>query len=114
MVKGMRDKIKNILRENYGGDFESNLEHQYEETVVYHLETGNYSHKHEWATYNQIMIELKHNLKDLIKVSELQYKITEADINPKDACIEVIQDISKATPELERLYLKILSFNNDK
>ena len=108
----MRDKIKQVLRENYGDEFKSNLEHQYEETIVYHLETGDYYRKQEWATYNQIIVELKHNIKDTLKVRELQYRITEANVNPVTACIEVIEDIKKTTPELERLYLKIMTFKD--
>ena len=65
--------------------------------------------KNEWATYNQVIIELKHNIKDNLKVRELLYRLTDKE-DPNNACIEVIKNIKTKTPELERLYYKIMNF----
>ena len=39
----------------------------------------------------------------------MQNKLTE-NINPDDVCIEVLDSLNTKTPELERLYFKILNF----
>lgn len=113
----LKDKIRNELRESYG-DFETYLEHKYEETVVEKLYEENLEKrlssdkllvKKAWATYNQVIIELKHNLKDMLRVKELQYRLTDKE-NPREVCIEVIKGVKKRSPELERLYEKIRNF----
>ena len=48
-------------------------------------------------------------MKNILKVQELQYKLTES-VNPKEACIEVLDSIEVKTEELDRLYKKIESF----
>ncbi len=104
----IRDRIKTVLREHYG-EFDSYLEHKYETRLTETLIGGKLEDKRAWMTYNQVMLELKYSLKDQLKVKELQYKLTE-DINPNEVCIEVIGNIKYLTPELERLYFKILNF----
>jgi hypothetical protein len=58
---------------------------------------------------NKLSLELKHNLKDAVKVKELQYKLTDNQ-DPNNVCVEVIRDVSHLTPELSRLYHKIMNF----
>jgi len=97
-----------VLREHYG-EFASDLEHEYESKLTANLIEGDFEKKKAWITYNQVILELKHSLKDMLKVKELQYKLTE-DVNPNDVCIEVIEELKDKTPELERLYYKIRNF----
>ena len=104
----LKSKIKKTLREYYG-EFESNLEIEYEDTVTNKLINGSSTDKDRWATYNQLMIELKHNLKNNEKVKELQYKLTD-DSNPTEVCIELISELSVKNDELERLYYKMKNF----
>lgn len=114
----LRDKIKRELRESYG-NFETYLEAKYEETIVEKLYEENLNRrlnsdklsiKKAWATYNQVIIEFKHNLKDMVRVKELQYRLTDKE-NPNDVCIEIINQSKKRSPELERLYEKIRNFS---
>lgn len=104
----LKGKIRQVLREHYG-EFNTVLEHDYERKVTDYLFEGDNDIKHAWVTYNQVILELKNTLKDMLKVKELQYKLTE-DTNPNNVCIEVIEDIKHKTPELTRLYEKIKSF----
>ena len=104
----IKSKIREQLRETYGS-FDTYLEHEYEDKLTEHLFNDDFDLKKEWATYNQVILELKHNIKDIIKVKELQYKLTD-DTPPNEACIEVISDIKNLTPELNRLYNKIINF----
>jgi len=113
----LREKIKGELRESYG-NFETYLESKYEETIVEKLYEENLTRrlsseslsiKKAWATYNQVIIEFKHNIKDMIRVKELQYRLTDKE-NPNDVCIEVIREVKQRSPELERLYDKIRNF----
>lgn len=103
-----KTKIKEELRKLYGS-FDTVLEHQYENAITEHLSLGPYENRHEWATYNQVVLEFKNTLRNMLKVKELQYRLTEA-LNPKDVVIEVLEDSKNFTPELERLYYKIKSF----
>ncbi len=48
----------------------------------------------------------------MLKVRRLQYNLTE-DNNPRTVCIDVLNEIRKKTPELERLYHKIKNFDDD-
>jgi len=96
------------LRESYG-DFKTNLEGQYRDKITEALLQEDIRNKNEWATYNQVIIELKHNIKDNLKVRELLYRLTDKE-DPNNACIEVIKNIKTKTPELERLYYKIMNF----
>jgi hypothetical protein len=104
----LKDKIKNKLREVYGG-FQTYLEYEYENRITENLCTGTNKSKEEWLTYNQVILELKHNLKDMLKVKELQYRLTENE-EPNEVCISLIESLSTKTPELERLYYKIINF----
>lgn len=103
-----KEHIRNTLREVYG-EFNTYLEHEYEDTMIEHLFLGSINDKRKWATYNQVIIELKTNLKDMLKVKELQYRLTESN-DPNDVCLEVLASLKTKTPELERLYYKIMNF----
>jgi hypothetical protein len=114
----LKDKIRMELREAYGG-FESYLEQRYEETIIEkiyeekltkRLNSEQRELKLAWLTYNNVIVELKHNLKDMLRVKELQYRLTDIE-NPNKVCIEVIKDVKQRSPELERLYDTIRNFN---
>jgi len=107
-VVELKDKIKGKLREVYGG-FQTYLEYEYENRITENLCTGTKKNKKEWLTYNQVILELKHNLKDMLKVKELQYRLTE-EKEPREVCINFIEGLSDWTPELDRLYYKIRNF----
>ena len=104
----LKAKIRTVLSEHYG-DFATNLEHQYETKLTSNLIEGDLEKKMAWVTYNQVILELKHSLKDMLRVKELQYKLTE-ETNPNEVCIEVIEPVKDRSPELERLYYKIRNF----
>lgn len=104
----IKSKIRLALRESYG-EISTYLEHQYEDKLTENLVNGNKQKQKEWITYNQIIIELKHSLKDMLKVKELQYKLTE-NSNPNEVCIEVLEGVKGINPELERLYFKVKNF----
>lgn len=101
-------KIKEVLRKYYG-EFETILEHQYEDAITEKLVDGPIEKRKAWATYNQVILELKHSLKDMLRVQELQYKLSD-NIDPNEVIIEVIENIKTFTPELERLYWKVKNF----
>ena len=101
----LKDNIRRVLREHYG-EFDTYLEHKYEDKITETLCSGTTRIRDAWVTYNQVILELKNSLKNMLKVKELQYKLTE-DVNPNDVCIEVISDIKDKSPELQRLYEKI-------
>ena len=104
----IKAKIRQALREKYG-DFKTHLEHIYEDKITQTLANGDINDKKAWLTYNQVMLELKHSLKDNLKVKELQYKLTE-NSDPNKVCIEVLQTVKDHSPELDRLYHKIKNF----
>lgn len=113
----LREKIKKELRESYG-DFETYLENRYEEIIIEKLYEENLTKrlsseklriKKAWVTYNQVIIEFKDNLKDMVKVKELQYRLTDKE-DPNDVCIRIIKGVKERSPELERLYNKIVNF----
>ena len=104
----IRAKIKKLLRENYG-EFNTNLEHQYESKLTETLVRGSQEDRQAWITYNQVILELKNTLKSTLKVNELQYKLTDNG-DPNTVCIEVMEEIKQENPEIERLYHKIKSF----
>lgn len=104
----IKTKIRSALREQYG-DFDTNLEHEYETKLTENLIIGDINKKRAWLTYNQVILELKHSLKNTIKVRELQYKLTD-DSDPNEVCISVMEDVKNQTAELERLYNKIANF----
>lgn len=104
----LKTKIRKVLKETYG-DFQSELEHEYETKLTENLIIGDMNNKKAWLTYNQVILELKHSLKDILRVKELQYKLTE-ETNPNDVCIQVMESLEERSPELERLYYKIRNF----
>jgi hypothetical protein len=104
----LKGKIRKTLRESYG-DFSTNLEGEYRDVITEALLYEDISNKKEWVTYNQVILELKHNIKDNLLVRELLYRLTDNE-DPTSACIEVIKEVKKRTPELERLYYKIMNF----
>ena len=104
----IKGKIRQALREQYG-EFSTHLEHVYEDTVTENLANGTKKNKEAWSTYNQVVLELKHSIKDSLKVKELQYKLTD-ECNPNEVCIEIIREVEKPSVELERLYTKIMNF----
>jgi hypothetical protein len=101
----LKSKISFVLREHYGS-FETNLEIEYESKLIKELLVGDMNNKKAWVTYNQVILELKNNIKDNLKVSELQYRLTE-DIDPNKVCISLIEELEIRTDELNRLYDKI-------
>ncbi len=105
----IKAKIRQKLVEVYGEPFNSYLEHEYEKKITENLINGDLKSKKEWVTYNQVILELKHNIKDALKVKELQYKLTDNE-SPSKACIEVIKEVKLLSPELFRLYEKIINF----
>jgi hypothetical protein len=104
----LKQKIKDKLREVYG-TFDTYLEIEYENLIIEKLLNDNWSHKRKWATYNQLVLELKNNIKNMLKVRELQYSLTE-DVLSKSRCLNIIEDIKNDSPELTRLYEKISNF----
>lgn len=104
----LKAKIRSVLKEHYG-EFNTHLEHEYEAKLTENLIKGDIEKKKAWITYNQVILELKHSLKDMLRVKELQYKLTE-DVDPNEVCIEVIEEVKDRSPELERLYYKIRNF----
>jgi hypothetical protein len=104
----LKTKIRKVLNEQYG-NFDTELEHQYEVKLTENLIVGDINRKKAWLTYNQVILELKHSLKDMLKVKELQYKLTE-NADPNEVCIEVMEAVKDRSPELERLYYKIRNF----
>ena len=104
----LKTKIKSKLREVYG-DFQTYLEYEYGNQITENLFSGTNESKEEWLTYNQVILELKHNLKDMLKVKELQYRLTES-VQPREDCMDFMEGIKTKTPELERLYYKIRNF----
>lgn len=101
----LKAKIRLVLREHYG-EFNTYLEHQYEDMLTENLIVGDMEDKKAWMTYNQVILELKNTLKDMLKVKELQYKLTE-NLDPNEVCIEVLESVRTKSPELQRLYDKI-------
>lgn len=100
-----KENIRRVLKEHYG-EFDSYLEIEYENKLTESLILGNLEQKKAWATFNQVVLELKFSLKDMLKVKELLYRLTE-NTNPKNECINVIEPLKDLTPELQRLYNKI-------
>lgn len=104
----LKSKIRSLLRESYG-DFKTDLEYQYRDKITEALLVEDLKNRKEWVTYNQVLLEFKHTLKDQLRVSKLLYKLTD-DGEPNKACIEVIKEVEIRTPELDRLYFKIMNF----
>jgi hypothetical protein len=105
----LKSKIKKELKKHYGG-FDSYLEQKYVGIVTENLINGDFEDKQAWLTYNQVILEFKNNLRNMLKVKELQYKLTD-NLNPNEVCINVLEETIDRTPELERLYRKIINFS---
>ena len=105
----IKTKIRKKLVEAYGEPFNSYLEHEYEKKITENLINGDLKSRKEWVTYNQVILELKHNLKDALRVKELQYRLTDKGL-PSKSCVEVIEGVKLLSPELYRLYEKIINF----
>ena len=104
----IKAKIREALRTQYG-EFKTHLEHVYEDKITESLADGNINDKKAWVTYNQVILELKHSIKDNLRVKELQYKLTD-NLDPNQACIEVLKKVKHRSSELQRLYEKIRNF----
>jgi len=105
----MKAKIRHMLREQYG-EFDTYLELEYEKQLLEHVSTDNHRGRvRAWLTYNQVILELKHNIKDSLKLRELQYRLTDNE-NPNKVCLEVLSELKELHPEIERLYYKIMNF----
>lgn len=104
----LKEKIREALRGVYG-NFETDLEIEYETKITNNLLNGNRKDRVEWATYNQVMVELKHNVNNMLKVKQLQYELTD-DTDPSEVCINIIDGLRVKSIELDRLYDKIMDF----
>lgn len=104
----VKAKIKRILREHYGS-FSTNLEKEYEDKITSVLLESDDDIRHEWATYNQVILELKKHFDSNLRVKELLYRLTEG-CDPSKECITVIEKVKNMTPEMRRLYDKIKLF----
>lgn len=102
------DKIKKKLEESYGF-FESDLERQYEDKLIEKLSDDDEMVRLQWSTYHQVVVEIKYNIRDILKLQELQYRLTE-DTNPREVCIDLMMNMDDITSELSRLYEKIKGF----
>lgn len=100
-----REDIKEALKTVYG-EFTTYLECEYENVITDKIFLGDINEKRKWMTFNQVVLEIKNNIKDDTKVKELQYVLTE-DTNQKESCLRIINNIKNKTPELERLYNKL-------
>ncbi len=101
----LKFKIMDVLKEHYG-EFNTFLEIEYENKLTENLIIGDAKTKKAWATYNQVILELKFSLRDTLRVKQLQYKLTD-NTNPNLECMKVIEEVEILTPELTRLYEKI-------
>jgi hypothetical protein len=102
----LNSRIRSTLKENYG-DFVSDLEIEYENKVTEKLLNGDLKDREIWLTYNQVVLELKHNLRDTISTKELLYKLTDDDVEYSEVCVEKISSLIVKSEELERLYYKL-------
>jgi hypothetical protein len=110
-VINIRENIRFKLNEIYGG-FETKLESDYGEFIVDKISVKDSNEKRMWLTYNQLILEIKYGLKNMLLVKELQYKLTD-NLNPNDTCLKIIEKINNKTPEIDRLYYKILNFKKN-
>jgi len=104
----MKERIREILRGSYG-EFSTMLESQYKNVMLQKLSSKNRNQVRAWLTYNQVILELRDSLKDSLKTKELQYRLTDGE-NPNMACLDVMSELKSESPELTRLYEKIMNF----
>lgn len=105
----IKNKIKSVLTDNYG-EFSSYLEKLYEEKLTEKLSSDYILDKKIWATYNQVVIELKVKFNNDLLLKEFLYIITDDNIS-NEAILFFIEKIENKTNELDRLYNKIKNFN---
>jgi len=99
-------KAKKVLKEYYGS-FSTPLEREYENKIVQELLTSDLEGKRKWATFNQVIVEVK--VSGVNKLSELLYRITDGE-DPVKCCIDILEPMVHMTAEMERLYTKIKLF----
>lgn len=104
----LEDRIRDVLRNHYG-EFTTELELVYEDKLINSLLEDDNHNRNRWSTYNQVILEFKIVMKDYVKVKELQYRLTDKE-DPDNVCMEVITKSHTKTPELQRLYEKIMNF----
>ena len=107
-MEELRSKIKKVLREHFISN-DSLVEQQYVDKITKVLLESTDYERRKWVTYNQVILEVRDSIKDMLKVQELQYKLTESH-NPKNDCINLIYNYKDFTPEMKRLYDKISLF----
>ncbi len=73
----VESRVREVLREFYGGDFETILEIEYENKITNELLNESFENKHKWATYNQVVLELKKVIYEDYLSSKLQYLLTD-------------------------------------
>jgi len=103
----IKNKIKSILTDNYG-EFSSVLEKQYFEKLTEKLSSKSTIEQNIWATYNQIILEVK-KYNNNILLQELLYFLSENEIT-NDSILKIIDKIEPKTLELNRLLTKIKNF----
>lgn len=104
----IKSKINEQLILVYG-PFETYLDNVYFEVLTEKLLLGDYTSRHEWLTYNQVVLELKYNVKDPITAKKIQYNLTDNQ-PPKFILINLLKKLKHRSAELNRLYFKILNF----
>lgn len=105
----LEDRIREVLRNHYG-DFSTVLELEYENKMVQSLLEDSTDKQTKWATYNQVILEFKDKINDVRGVRELQYRLTDVVEDPNNVCMDIINRAELKTPELQRLYEKIMNF----
>lgn len=105
----IKNKIKSVLIENYG-EFVSVLEVQYFEKLSEKLSSNSTVEQNIWATYNQVILEVKRNFNDTLLLQKLLYVLSDDEIT-NDYVLNIIDNIEEKTPELDRLHIKIKNFN---
>lgn len=105
----LEDRIREVLRNHYG-DSTTILELEYENKLVESLSVECTNNRNKWATYNQVILEFKDKINDVKGVRELQYRLTDVVEDPNNVCMDIINRTELKTPELQRLYEKIMNF----
>jgi hypothetical protein len=99
-------KIQKELESKYG-EFETTLESQYKDKFIDNLINGKGKDRLFWTTYHQVILELRNNLCNDLKLKELMYYLTEGD---DVMCLKILESIDVKNKEIDRLYLKIKEF----
>lgn len=93
----------------YYGRFKTRLEIEYKYLILNKLLTGDDETRKWWATFHQVALTLKHNVKDELKLKELQYRLTNGE-DPILVTTEIISRLGFQDSEINRLYIKIINF----